>query len=65
MGRPWSLDEIEDIFCDPAPTPVAVGESAVQAWFGLTYASYLVWPRVLMERMPDSWQRRFVALAPC
>ena len=63
MGRPWSLPEIETLFCDSDPLPVAIGESAVHAWFGLTYASYLVWPRVLLERMPDEWQRRFVALA--
>jgi hypothetical protein len=31
--------------------------------FGLTYASYLVWRRVLMESMPLDWQERFVALA--
>lgn len=36
--------------------------SAVHNWFGLTYASYLVLPRSLMEGMPEEWQEKFVAL---
>lgn len=39
------------------------GYSPVHDAFGLTYASYLVWPRSLMQEMPFAWQRRFVALA--
>lgn len=35
----------------------------VHGWFGLTYASYLVWPRSLMQDMPEDWQHRFVKLA--
>lgn len=35
----------------------------VHMWFSLTYANYLVWPRSLMQSMPESWQRRFVAVA--
>lgn len=31
--------------------------------FGLTYASYLVWPRSLMQEMPAEWQHRFRQLA--
>lgn len=31
-------------------------------WFGLTYSSYLVLPRSLMEGMPHEWQQRMVAL---
>ena len=38
-------------------------ESPVHGAFGLSYASYLVWPRVLMEDMPLDWQQRLVALA--
>lgn len=34
----------------------------VHQWFGLTYASYAVLPRVLMEHMPGKWQREFVRL---
>ena len=28
----------------------------LQCWFGLSYASWLTLPRVLMEAMPDRWQ---------
>jgi hypothetical protein len=35
---------------------------AVHGFFGLTYASYLVLPRVLLQSMPDEWQSRFVKL---
>jgi hypothetical protein len=34
---------------------------AVHNWFELTYASYLVLPRVLLCDMPRSWQERFVS----
>ena len=37
-------------------------ESPVHAWFGLTYSSYLVLHRSVMEAMPIDWQRRMVAL---
>ncbi len=30
--------------------------------FGLTYAAYAVFPRVLLCEMPEDWQRRFLAL---
>ncbi|MDR3560522.1 MAG: hypothetical protein P4N59_03635 [Negativicutes bacterium] len=35
---------------------------AVHGWFGLTYASYLVIPRSLLQGMPEDWQEKFVAL---
>ena len=31
-------------------------------FFGLTYASYLVLPRVVMQGMPEEWQKRFVGM---
>lgn len=34
----------------------------VHAWFGLTYANYLVVPRSVLQSMPDEWQHRFTAL---
>lgn len=37
-------------------------ESPVHGWFGLTYSSYLVVQRSLLEAMPLAWQRKFVAL---
>lgn len=30
--------------------------------FGLTYASYLVVPRMVLEAMPFEWQEQFVAM---
>jgi hypothetical protein len=35
----------------------------VHAWFSLSYANYLVWPRSALQSMPAEWQRRFVELA--
>ena len=31
-------------------------------WFGLSYSSFCVMPRVLMEDMPDEWQEKMAAL---
>ena len=33
----------------------------INDWFSLTYASYLVLPRVLLQSMPPKWQKVFVA----
>jgi len=30
--------------------------------FGLSYASYLVIPRLVLQSMPEDWQVRFVAM---
>lgn len=40
--------------------PEAPLERDVSAFFELTYASYLVLPRVILEAMPEDWQLRFV-----
>lgn len=37
-------------------------ESAVNVAFGLSYASYLVYPRTILEAMPHDWQKKLVAL---
>jgi hypothetical protein len=34
----------------------------LSCWFGLSYASFLVLPRVMMEAMPDEWQRKMAVL---
>lgn len=34
----------------------------IHAWFGLTYAKYLVLPRSILQSMPVEWQRDFVKL---
>lgn len=31
-------------------------------WFGLSYSSFCVMPRVLMEDMPDEWQEKMAEL---
>lgn len=31
-------------------------------WFGLSYASFLTLPRVLMHEMPEEWQDKMAAL---
>jgi hypothetical protein len=36
-------------------------DGPIHGWFGLTYSSYQVLPRVLMQSMPLEWQRRMVA----
>lgn len=35
---------------------------AIHDWFGLTYASYLVLPRSVLQSMPAGWQEEFVGL---
>lgn len=35
---------------------------AIHSWFGLSYASYLVLPRSVLQSMPDEWQVKFVEL---
>lgn len=37
-------------------------EVDVHAWFGLTYANYLVVPRSVLQSMPEEWQHRLTAL---
>lgn len=34
----------------------------VHTYFGLTYASYLTLPRVLLQEMPADWQDQFIGL---
>lgn len=34
----------------------------IHAFFGLSYAKYLVLPRSILQSMPEEWQRDFVKL---
>lgn len=34
----------------------------LSCWFGLSYASWLTMPRVLMEAMPEEWQQKMANL---
>lgn len=36
--------------------------SKTHEWFGLSYASWLVLPRLALQEMPPDWQERFYAL---
>lgn len=45
----------------PAPDPLTSDEPIHHA-FGLSYASYLVVPRTVLQSMPVAWQAKFVAL---
>ena len=42
--------------------PGLLCEQDVHGWFELSYASYLVLPRSLMQAMPADWQHQFVRL---
>lgn len=39
-----------------------MGKEAIQEYFGLSYANYLVLPRAVLQSMPADWQARLVAL---
>lgn len=38
------------------------GYQRLWGWFGLSYASFLTLPRVLMHEMPDEWQGKMAEL---
>lgn len=38
------------------------GHERLWRWFGMSYASWLTMPRVMMHAMPDDWQDRMAAL---
>ena len=42
--------------------PLNDGHEALWLWFGLSYASWLTMPRVLMHEMPDEWQLEMARL---
>jgi hypothetical protein len=37
-------------------------EEVIQTWFELSYASYLVIPRSVLQSMSNEWQTKFVKL---
>lgn len=39
-----------------------VDDEPIHGWFGLSYSSYLVVPRTLLQSMPADWQAAFVDL---
>ena len=49
------MTEADRAIIEPLETPV-------WDWFGLTYSSYFVMPRLALQSLPIDWQKRFVAL---
>lgn len=37
-------------------------DEPIHLWFGLSYASFFVMPRTVLQSMPVAWQAKFVAL---
>lgn len=56
------LDTAIDVGEAPDGETNDLGDEPVHGWFGLTYSSYQVLPRVLMQSMPVAWQRQMVGL---
>jgi hypothetical protein len=44
------------------PTEPIEFPDAIHGWFSLSYASYLVMPRSVLQAMPQEWQVQFVAM---
>lgn len=44
------------------PEPIVYEPELIHEHFGLSYASYLVVPRSVLQSMPAEWQQKFVAL---
>ena len=44
------------------PETVAWDDDYIHTYFGLSYASYLVLPRSILQSMPSKWQKDFVKL---
>ena len=34
----------------------------MHTWFGLSYAAYLILPRIALQSAPQEWQERFIQL---
>lgn len=49
-------------FCIRRVIRCAPGYNKLWAWFGLSHASWLTIPRVLLHEMPDEWQRKLADL---
>ncbi len=57
----WRDNGTGEVYLAPKSAEDPGGEP-VHEWFGLTYSSYQVLPRVLMQSMPVAWQRQMVGL---
>lgn len=62
---PYCLEEEYMVKCKeqmPESYDCTCEDDAIHGWFGLSYASYLVLQRTVLQSMPQEWQRKFVAL---
>jgi len=39
-----------------------LGVTPIHDWFSLTYSSYLILPRSILQAMPQDWQRKVLRL---
>jgi ferric iron reductase protein FhuF len=39
-----------------------INDEPISTWFELSYASYMVLHRIILESMPIEWQKRFVSM---
>jgi len=39
-----------------------IDEEIIHSWFGLSYASYMVLPRTMLQSMSNRWQKKFIKL---
>lgn len=58
-----NLKAVVDFGAEQGATVDPLDNEPVHRQFGLTYASWLVWPRVLMQAMPLLWQQKFCKLS--
>lgn len=47
---------------DPRISPNNQMDGEIHRWFELSYNSYLILPRVMLQEMPHEWQAKLVAL---
>jgi len=58
-----SVNTADDLWCKAEAKAGSEGDpEAIHGFFELSYASYLVLPRSVLQSMPPAWQRAFVAL---
>ena len=55
-------DDKDDKIAGSSGVVERTGEDALWLWFGLSHASWLAIPRVLMHEMPDAWQAKMAQL---
>lgn len=51
-----------EITTEPEVESRTPDDEAIHRWFGLSYSSYLVVPRTMLQSMPGAWQVAFVDL---